>query len=46
MSMIPKLGDFSSGIILNAGQFSGGDKPRPYHSIIPFEVNGNPLLLG
>jgi hypothetical protein len=26
----PKLRDFPPVIIINPGQFSGGDKPRPY----------------
>jgi hypothetical protein len=28
----PKLSDFPPAIIVYAGQFSGGDKPRPYLS--------------
>jgi hypothetical protein len=39
--IVPRLGDFSPAIIPNAGEFSGGDKPRPYLSgEAPFVVAG------
>jgi len=41
MKEISKFGDFSPSTILNEGQFSGGDKPRPYLSgETPFVVAG------
>jgi hypothetical protein len=41
MYLNSKLGDFSLAIILNGGQFSVGDKPRPYLSgETPFVVAG------
>jgi len=39
--IVPRLGDFSPAIMPNAGEFSGGDKPRPYLSgEAPFVVAG------